>query len=380
MTIARKALPLVAILALFAVVAALGLAPIRAGASDHLDAPGLTSPAGEARLDINDLYVFEGADPANTVLALTVNPIAAGDTEFATKNEGSYHIRIDVDGDAVEDVTYSIEFKDGKDISGQRVKIRRATGKAARSAKPKGKVVGRGWTESAFDLKSSGTAFAGLRSDPFFFDLGGFLGTVEGMGGRTFNDGSESDFFDSLNTLAIVIEVPDAWVGSTVDIWATTSARSNGKRWQVDRVGRPAINTVVNSTGPIVGAPVANKDAYNAGKPKNDVADFTAAVVAALQAYSAGDTEGPYSDPDAALLAGVLLPDVLTYDTSTSAVGPLNGRQLADDVIDIELGIITGGDPLGLFAGRDADGAINGDGIGPHGDYLAVFPYLGVPH
>ena len=52
MTLTRKALPPVAILALFAMVAAFGLAPIGARAADHLDAPGLMSPAGEARLDI----------------------------------------------------------------------------------------------------------------------------------------------------------------------------------------------------------------------------------------------------------------------------------------------------------------------------------------
>ena len=76
----------------------------------------------------------------------------------------------------------------------------------------------------------------------------------------------------------------------------------------------------------------------------------------------------------------MLLPDVITYDTATTAAGPLNGRALADDVIDIELRIVTGGDPLGLFDDRDADGAINTDGIGPHDDYIAKFPYLGVPH
>ena len=379
MTVTRKALPMVAILA---VVAAFGMVPFGARATDHLDAPGLTSPAGEARLDINDLYVFEGADADNTVLALTVNPAAAGDASFATKKVGTYHIRIDQNGDAIEDVTYSIEFKDVAGVDAQRVKIRKATGKKARSMKPKGKVIGRGWTDGIITLKGGhGMAFAGLRSDPFFFDLGGFLGTVEGaMNMRTLNDGSKNDFFEALNTLAIVIEVPDAWVGSTVGVWATTTGRSGGTRWQVDRIGRPAINTVVNSTGPIVGAPPGAKDAYNAGLPKNDVADFTAAVVAALQAYSSLDAEGAYSDPDAGVLARVLLPDVLTYNTSTVADGPLNGRQLADDVIDTELRIVTGGDPLGLFAGRDVDGAINTDGIGPHVDYLAVFPYLGVPH
>ena len=145
-------------------------------------------------------------------------------------------------------------------------------------------------------------------------------------------------------------------------------------------MGRPAINTVVNSSGPIVGADSNAKNVFNAGKPKRDVANFTAGTIAALQAFSSLDTEVAYSDAAAGALAGVLLPDVITYDTATAAAGPLNGRALADDVIDIELRIVTGGDPLGLFDDRDADGAINTDGIGPHDDYMAQFPYLGVPH
>jgi len=76
----------------------------------------------------------------------------------------------------------------------------------------------------------------------------------------------------------------------------------------------------------------------------------------------------------------VLIPDVLTYDTATKAVGPLNGRALRDDVIDVELAITTGADPLGLFADRDARGGINSDCVGPHHDYQSSWPYLGQPH
>ena len=66
-----------------------------------------------------------------------------------------------------------------------------------------------------------------------------------------------------------------------------------------------------------------------------------------------------------------------TYDTGTAAAGPLNGRALADDVIDAELNIVTGGF---AFDGRDGTGAITGDCVGAHDDYLSAFPYLGEPH
>lgn len=99
-----------------------------------------------------------------------------------------------------------------------------------------------------------------------------------------------------------------------------------------------------------------------------------------LLALSALDTEGPYASGQAAALASVLIPDVITYDTATHAVGPLNGRALRDDVIDVELNITTGGDPLGLFADRNATGGVPSDCVGPHGDYQSSWPYLGTPH
>ena len=381
MTTTRKAASNVAIWVLLALVATFAFAPLTARGADHLDAPGLTSPGGKTRLDINDVYVFEGSDPSKTVLAATVNPIATGDTKFADRQEGAYHLRIDQNGDAVEDVTYSFTLRDRRFRDGQSVTVRRATGSEAREVTPDGKVVGFGCTEDSIRL-FSGTArhspvCARTRSSSTWADS---VGTVEGVGPRMLNDGMQSDFFEDLNTLAIVIEVPDSKLGKQIGVWATTSSENGRHDRQVDRMGRPAINTVVNSSGPIVGADSNAKNVFNAGKPKRDVADFTAGTIAALQAFSSLDIEGAYSDAAAGALAGVLLPDVITYDTATAAAGPLNGRALADDVIDIELRIVTGGDPLGLFDDRDADGAINTDGIGPHDDYMAKFPYLGVPH
>jgi hypothetical protein len=381
MTITRKAASNVAIWVLFALVAVFAFAPLNARGADHLDAPGLTSPGGKTQLDINDVYVFQGSDPSKTVLALTVNPAATGDTRFATRRDGAYHLRIDRNGDAVEDVTYSLTFTDRRHRDGQFVTVRRATGSEAREVSPEGNLIGLGKTEDATRLRSgNGRVFTGLRSDPFFFDLGGFRGTVEGVGPRMLNDGMQSDFFEQLNTLAIVIEVPDSKLGGQIGVWATTSSEDGRRDRQIDRMGRPAINTVVNSSGPIVGADANAKNVFNGSRPKNDPVDFTAGTVAALKAFSSLDVEGAYSDDAAGALADVLLPDVIKYDTATTAAGPLNGRALADDVIDVELRIVTGGDPLDLFADRDADGAINTDGIGPHSDYQAEFPYLGVPH
>ena len=381
MSTASKAMRNGAIAALIALIAALGMAPAVLRAADHLDAPGLTSPGGDPRFDINDLYVFEGRRQSDTVLAMTVNPIATGDSSFLEYKNGAYSFRVDNNGDAVEDVTYSVTFSKSRRGGDQYVFVWKATGKSATSDGPKGHLIGFGKTGRTVHLRGGGKLFAGLRSDPFFFDLGGFLGSVEGANnGRMLNDGNEGDFFADLNSLAIVIEVKDEDLGSNIGVWSTTCQRQGKSSWsQIDRMGRPAINTVVNSSGPLVNANSDAKNVFNQSKPKDDVANFTSAVVSALQIYSSLDPEGPYSVDEATALAGVLLPDVITYDTGTSAAGPLNGRALADDVIDIELRIVTGGDPLDLFP-RDADGGINTDGVGPHDDYLTRFPYLGWPN
>lgn len=356
-------------------------------AADHLDSPVISS---RLEVDINDVYAFSGSSlgEPSTVLAVTVSP-GAFVSAFGEKKDTSYVLRVDTNGDAVPDLAYVAEFDTRRNKEEQRVRLRVAHGRQASSLTPNGRLLASGYTNEVVDLRRGGLFFAGLRSDPFFFDLDGFRGTVENLPPLRF-DGSTppidmlgndpTDFFANLNTLAIVIELPDATFDGPISVWATTSARDADGRWvQADRMGRPAINTVVNSTGPIVMAPSGQKVVYNGSITAND-AQFTGAVVNMLKAFSTLDSEGPYSDAQATALADVLLPDVLPFDKSSTLPAPLNGRALADDVIDTELRVITGGDPLNLFSDRDADGGVNSDGVGPHSDYQSTFPYLGVPH
>jgi hypothetical protein len=52
---------------------------------------------------------------------------------------------------------------------------------------------------------------------------------------------------------------------------------------------------------------------------------------------------------------------------SRRASRPDNGRTLTDDTADAFLAILT-------------NGKVTEDKVGPHGDLLAAFPYLGPPH
>jgi len=65
-------------------------------------------------------------------------------------------------------------------------------------------------------------------------------------------------------------------------------------------------------------------------------------------------------------VASTLLPDLLPYNPSRPA-SPDNGRTLTEDVFDSFVTILT-------------NGKVTGDRVGPHGDLLAEFPYLGPPH
>ena len=355
-------------------------------AADHLDSPAV---ANRPDVDINDVYAFAGSSASNTVLAMTVSPVASATTRFGTDKITRYVFRIDTNGNAIEDIAYVAEFRnDGED---QTVSVERVTGKDARGLTPNGRVVGRGNINEVIDLKGGGWFFAGLRSDPFFFDLAAFRDDVESgnlTAAPNLGDAIGSDFFAELNTLAIVLEVKAEDLGQNIGVWATTSARnSNGKWVQGDRLGRPAINTVINSTGAVIGGLggcTGSKTAYNRALPRNDVADFTDEAACALTVLSSLDSEGSYTGAQLGVLASVLLPDILPFHRSgpvSQLPAPLNGRALADDVIDVELRVVTGGDPLGLFgSSRDPDGAINTDAVGPHSDYLTQFPYLGEPH
>jgi hypothetical protein len=376
------------LLAAAALTLVLGGAPLLVTGADHLDAPalgGLTDMGGDfaphsehGDRDINDVYVFEGENENRTVLAMTTNPaINLFGGAFGTNVR--YIINVDNDGNAKADIKYVWRF--GPEAGdGQAYTVVRYVGEDARDLRG-GRLVGFGWTgepDSAVG-RLDADVFAGVRSDPFFFDLTGFVGTVFGLGDDDLKvlDGDSSDFFEELNTNAIVIEVPDRQLGGRhIGVWGSTMYRSGGEWLAGDQMGRPAINTVFN-TSLVDADAAATKNAFNRVKPFRQLTaldgQFRKNIVTTLRninqvlgtdtAFGCED----YSRAEARALAAILLPDIITYDVKTAAEGPLNGRALADDVIDVELAITT-------------NGCVTSDDVAAHSDYLSTFPYLGEPH
>ncbi len=147
--------------------------------ADHLDAPGLKSPNMDAE--------------------------------------------IDTDADAVAEIAFRITFSP-KVKGKQTARVRRATGAEAAGNSSGGQLIIKDTPvnfDSSITIMESGPYkfYAGLRSDPFFFDLLGFLNGFKFTG---------SDFFIDKNVFSMVLEVPNTALGANpkIGIWVRGGLRS----------------------------------------------------------------------------------------------------------------------------------------------------------
>ncbi len=333
--------------------------------ADHLDAPGLTSPAMDARVDITDHYAFQKPDqPDRTILILNVNPLAPTHAdEF--RSDAVYETLVDTNGDAKPEIVFQYLFSAKNDHGEQFANVLRTDlAFTSQGGRPTREATVSLATNAPVSLTSEAHVtqghegarfFAGLRSDPFFFDLLGFLNGLKFTG---------ADFFSDKNVFGIALDIPSYLLGSNpkVGIWTRTLVPMTlqpDRLTQADQMGRPAINTVFNHG--------SDKNLFNVTQPADQPLTSTADGPTFLDSFKTTlGSLGAYTPTQAATIANILLPDTLTFDYSSSA-GFLNGRRLQDDVIDIELNLVT-------------HGKVTGDGVGPHTDYLADFPYLGKPH
>jgi hypothetical protein len=321
--------------------------PEEAPMSNHFSAANLKYPGGDARLDLTDLFVFSRpAACGRTVLIIDASPFLAG-PEF---HPGAvYRINIDNDGDLHADAAFTFVFSPPAE-GPQVMTAYYATGRLARQREPVGEVLAAaapvGFDAGAQPVQAGpARLFAGVRSDPFFADAEGALHGFRWTG---------HDTFAGSNILSIALDVPDELLGPgpRIGVWATISLRRDGALVQMDRGGHPSINPIIN--------PDDVKDRYNAGRPADDIADYLPLWSRILQ------RSGGYTAAEAVAAAGTMLPDILRYDRGRPAAYP-NGRNLTDNVFDARMALLT-------------NGTVSSDGLKPHDDLLAEFPYLGPPN
>ena len=180
--------------------------------SHHLDSPIARQ---DVRLDITDLYSFRGE--TGTVFTINVCHSIAGDIPVPGYHpEGMYEFKIDLDGDAVEDLTYRIIF-DERDAAGrQRFVLRRIAGPEATDPRAAGTVIVQGSTNETINTASGIRIWAGRAGDPFWIEpdvlhaVGHAFqdGTIVDLSG--WDPGKARNLFAGHSVYSIVLEVADS--------------------------------------------------------------------------------------------------------------------------------------------------------------------------
>lgn len=187
---------------------ALVLATTPALAADHAEAPGA---AADPAADLADFFAF--TDDGNFVAIVTFGALtpAAGDATYDA--DVLYGVHLDTDGDNIADVDVWLRF--GQDAEGNW---------GVQASGIPGQEPVEGAVETAIqdgDLR----LWAGLRDDPFFFDLAGFQDNLA-TGDVSFD--STRDSLAGTNVTAIVISGPvDTFAGSATSFttWSTTARK-----------------------------------------------------------------------------------------------------------------------------------------------------------
>ncbi len=140
---------------------------------------------------------------------------------------------------------------------------------------------------------------------------------------------------------------------------------------QADQMARPAINTVFISP--------ADKDKFNETTPTLMSAAFASEMKTNMLALNPDFTTNLLG-LSADQFIGVVSTDVLNVSTTGTTTfydgtNVLTGRNLTDDVIDVELTLVFGGPDGSVNPGLTSD-HVNGNDV----PLLSDFPYLATPH
>jgi hypothetical protein len=337
--------------------------------SHHFDTP---TAREDPRINVCDFYLFDGA-PGATAMAMTVNPDAGLSAPDSFREEGLYAFRFDLDGDAREELTFKLRFgavehsAQDEHRHVQPLEVRRSVGACATQGLD-GDVIATGQTGETIDAASGVRVFAGLAPDLFAGDgvaLARFRTSL-------FQDNrydpeaflNRQNLFERRNVSAVVLEVPTSMIGNgRVRSWATASLIGHAPEVQVSRWGLPLITHVFMPDQDM-------HEAYNRAMPVADLAQFASQIgkVAAILTGLAGSAAEP--EEYARRLIEKLCPTTLPYELGTTAsfdFAGINGRGLADDVMDVILTLATN--------------TALGDGVRPDARRIRPeFPYFGAPY
>jgi len=325
----------------------------------HLDSPIARQ---DIRLDITDLYVFRGV--VGTVFIIDVCHSIAGPIPAPGYHpEGLYEFKVDLDGDAVEDITWRLTFGERDADGKQRYVLRGIKGAEATDPHAAGTVIVEGSTGEFVTSSEGLRLWAGKAGDPFWIEP-----DVLHAVGHAFQDGTAIDLsgwnpnearnlFAGHTVYSIVLEVPDrellpeAGNRRRIGVWALTTLATDAGGWRsINRVGLPMIHPLFTQFNEDLG------NRLNAGRPADDFETYGATVTKAVAGVVAAT--GTAEDPNAYAekVAHRLFPNILPYEVGTPAVFGFvewNGRSLTDNAPDVMFSLAANA-PVRLGIGKDS--------------------------
>ena len=328
--------------------------------SHHLNSPIARQ---DVRLDITDLYVFRGE--RGTVFAINVCHSIAGNVPVPGYHpEGMYEFKIDLDGDAIEDVTYQIAFDERDEAGKQRFVLRRIDGRPTPPTLTRKERSSRGARPTSLSAPrracACGPARPAIRSgsSPRFCTRSDTRSrtaptSISAIGRRT----KRRNLFAGHTVYAMVLEVPDAMLVATaaknrrIGVWAVATLATDAGGWRsINRVGLPMIHPLFTQFNEDLG------NRLNAGRPADDFAVYGATVTKAIASVVAAN--GTAEDPMAYAekVAHRFFPNVLPYVVGTPAVfgfAEWNGRSLTDNAPNVMFSIAAN-TPVALGIGKES--------------------------
>jgi hypothetical protein len=183
-------------------------------ASDHDESPLVKKDAAQ---DITDVYVFESAPGKTTIIVCWAgfnDSRPQPDKAALYDGKALYTIHVDTDGDNEAD--HLIRWRYGANPQDQfGIQWDGIPGADQQVVGP---------VESVFPAGDFARVWTGHADDPFFFDAGGYLMTLD-SGTLMFD--SKRDFLAGLNVTAAAIEIDTDVLAGALDnpiqVWATAS-------------------------------------------------------------------------------------------------------------------------------------------------------------
>lgn len=388
----------------------IAITPEQGDASSHREAPLIS---GDPTVDNLDVYAFVSPDLTNTV-TLIANWIpfeepGGGPNFYHFDPNARYYIKIDQNGDAVEDITYQWIFEkptavnpntflynggqitsinDGDFNFRQFYTVTKKIGAGAanvivpRTLMPPDNIGPRSIPNYAGNIEGDGNfikncganckEFTGQRDDPFYVDVGSIFDLA---GLRPFNNlhdislpvaaGQDVLAGYNMHTTAIQVPISDLVTGAcnlgdatdkdcVIGVWSTAERGAV----QVSRLGNPLVNEAVMSLG--------LKDVFNSVAPVVDstvpavVLRVTNPELAVLEdaLYDALATIDKTNRQDLVTVFLTGIPSAPGYPMTTQQAGSVAkpSEQLRLNVVIKPTQPACRGDQLGIFNGDAVDG------------------------